>query len=45
MAGEDPGPPICDANGVPIQLTQEEYEAALEAVQANRQEQQQMMRM
>jgi hypothetical protein len=30
MNGEDPGEAICDENGEPIQLTQEEYEAALE---------------
>jgi len=29
MNGEDPGDPICDENGQPIQLSQEEYEAAL----------------
>jgi hypothetical protein len=29
MNGEDPGDPIYDENGQPIELTQEEYEAAL----------------
>ena len=33
MNGEDPGEAICDENGEPIQLTQEEYEAALEQLQ------------
>ena len=33
MNGEDPGDPICDENGHPIQLSQEEYEAALAQLQ------------
>ena len=41
MNGEDPGEAICDENGEPIQLTQEEYEAALSQLQ----DQQENMRM
>lgn len=33
MNGEDPGEAICDENGEPIELTQEEYEAALAQLQ------------
>ena len=35
MNGEDPGEPIYDENGQPIQLSQEEYEAALETLRRN----------
>jgi hypothetical protein len=37
MNGEDPGDPIYDENGQPIQLTQEEYEAALAQLQEQQQ--------
>lgn len=33
MAGEDPGEPIRDENGQIIELTDEEYEAALQQLQ------------